>query len=104
MKKPRCGGAKSGLIEGLPSCDARQTHRDNTTAGCTARGAEKAPPGSGAKSTMRAAEKRRRKRGPHRHNTTETVAQHSQHSEAGTNCCGPEGGRELAPLGPSQRL
>jgi hypothetical protein len=42
-KKPRCGGAKSGLIEGLPSCDARQTHRDNTTVWLAQRAAQKKP-------------------------------------------------------------
>jgi len=50
----RGAGAKS-RPSGLPSCDARQTHRGNTTAGCTARRmtAQKSPAsgvsGAGAK-------------------------------------------------------
>jgi len=53
-KAPATGerGAKS-RPSGLPSCDARQTHRGNTTAGCTARRmtAQKSPASevSGAK-------------------------------------------------------
>jgi hypothetical protein len=35
---------------------------------------------------MRAAKKKEETRQPTPDNTTETVAQHSQHSEAGTNC------------------
>ena len=52
MKKPHRSGAKVS-IEGACRLRQRQTHRHHTTVGCTARGAEKAPPGSGAKLILR---------------------------------------------------
>ena len=68
-----------------------QTHRKPTTptpsrtVGCTARGGpQKKPRRGGAKSTMWAAE-RRRKRNPHRDNTTERLHSTAR-LEAGTNC------------------
>jgi hypothetical protein len=37
-KKPRCGGAKSGLIEGLPMRVTANPPRQYHTVGCTAQG------------------------------------------------------------------
>ena len=51
QKKPRRSGAK--VLSEEDCRDARSNgnpHRHHTTVGCTAHGAEKAPPGSGAKS------------------------------------------------------